>query len=141
MAASISEDTIEIVLALKEEGNKAFKEQNYILAAEVYSKAIDEQRKTAGNEQLAILFSNRAATYLKTLNYTECVNDCNSALEIDPSALKAYYRRAQAYSALGDLTKAYSDLNLIIRMDPKKADAINLMRTVKAGKYACMRYE
>ena len=134
-SASISEDSIEIALALKEEGNKAFKEQNYDLASDLYSKAINEQSKIADTEQMAILLSNRAAAYLKTQNYSHCVNDCDHAIKIAPDNMKAYYRRAQAYSALGDLKRAYSDLNVIIRMDPKKADAINLMRTVKACTY------
>ena len=133
MASSLG-GSAEIALGLKEEGNQAFKKQNYPLADELYSKAISEL-SGAQNESFAILLCNRAAVHLKVQNYIACVTDCDNAIQIVPYMVKAIYRRAQANSALGDLNKAYSDLNLLLRFEPKKADAINLMRTVKAGKH------
>ena len=133
MTSAISEDINEIALVLKEEGNKAFKAENYKLAYDLYSKAIDEQRKLTDNGPMVILLCNRAAVHLKTQHYAECVADCDIAISINPKTAKAYYRRAEAYSALGESKKAYADLQLLLRMDPKKTDAITLIRTVKAG--------
>ena len=133
MSLAISEDSNEIALVLKEEGNKAFKEEKYKLAYDFYSKAIEEQQKLTDKGTIAILLCNRAAVHLKTQNYAQCVTDCEMAITIAPRLMKAYYRRAQAYSALGDSKKAYADLHLLLRMDSKKADVIELMRTVKAG--------
>ena len=133
MTSAISDDSNEIALILKEEGNKAFKAENYKLAYDLYSKAIDEQRKLTDNGPLAVLLCNRAAVHLKTQNYSECIADCDIAISINPETVKAYYRRAEAHSALGESKKAYADLQLLLRLDPKKSDAITLIRTVKAG--------
>jgi hypothetical protein len=57
-----------MALLLKEEGNKAFKEQNYVKACKSYSKAIAVQQglgEGSDSETMVALLSNRAAVYLK----------------------------------------------------------------------------
>lgn len=139
MAEELSNSAVS-VLSQKEAGNKAFKEGNYVLACDLYSKAIELQQRKVGkaqdaadNEQLSILLTNRAAAHLKMLNYSLCVTDCDTAIKGAPGQQKAYYRRVQANVASGELEKAHSDLNILIRLDPKNEDFISLIRTVKAG--------
>jgi tetratricopeptide (TPR) repeat protein len=120
---------------LKENGNRAFKDQNYSVAYDYYSQAIVIEND---NQQMSVLYCNRAAVHLKTYDYIACVADCDLAIKILPS-VKAYFRRARANLFLKEIKEAYKDLSLLLRLDSKNSDAISLMRTVKAGEYICTR--
>ncbi|KAI5091089.1 sperm-associated antigen 1A, partial [Silurus meridionalis] len=68
-------------------------------------------------EDLCILYSNRAACYLKDGNCTDCIQDCSSALELRPFSLKPLLRRAMAYEALERYKKAYVDYKTVLQID------------------------
>lgn len=124
-----------ISLKLKDEGNEAFKLQNFTRARDLYSNSLVQLSSINDGEQMSTLYCNRAAANLKLLDYAACITDCDQAIAITPGSIKALYRRAQANVALGELRKASADLTILLRIDPNKADTISLMRTVKAGKH------
>ncbi|RIB27131.1 import receptor [Gigaspora rosea] len=76
---------------LKDRGNLAFGQKNYQKATKLYTQAI------AFNQDDPIFYSNRAACYYNTKEYSKVIDDCNSALEMDPCYVKALNRRAMAY--------------------------------------------
>lgn len=43
-----------------------------------------------------IYFANRANAELELLLFEECIADCNSAIKIEPSFIKSYFRKAKA---------------------------------------------
>jgi DnaJ family protein C protein 7 len=49
------------------------------------------------------IYCNRAAAYLKLNKNLEAYNDCSKCIDLDENFSKAFLRRAQAASALGDL--------------------------------------
>lgn len=120
-------------LELKEDGNSSFNAKEFSRAKSLYTQAIDRLVTTTDKEQMAVLLCNRAAAYLKLLDYSNCIIDCDAAINLVPDSKKAFYRRSQAHVALGDLHRASTDLTMLLRLDPNRADAISLMRTVKAG--------
>ena len=75
---------------LKERGNKAFGQSNYQNAIYLYTQAM------AFNQD-PVFYSNRAACYYNTHEYTKVIEDCNNALQMDPLYVKALNRRAMAY--------------------------------------------
>jgi len=77
----------------KEEGNKAFRSGKYEEALELYSKAleIDPCNKSTNSK----LYCNRATVNSKLQKLEDAIKDCNSAIELDASYLKAYLRRAK----------------------------------------------
>ena len=79
--------------ATKEEGNKAFRAGDYQEALRLYTKAleIDLLNKSTNSK----LYCNRATVNFKLKNMEDSVKDCTSAIELDPSYLKAYLRRAK----------------------------------------------
>ena len=79
----------------KDEGNKAFRSGNYQQALELYSKAlqIDPFNKSTNSK----LYCNRATVNFKLKNYDDSISDCNNAIELDPTYLKAYLRRAKRW--------------------------------------------
>lgn len=77
------------------------------------------------NKSEAVYYMNRALCYLKQKNFKECIDDCNSATELDNKAVKAYYRRMQAHEQMenGDLKAALKDCETILKLEPKNVDA------------------
>ena len=135
MASLAAESPEAISLKLKEDGNEAFKLQNFTRARDLYSHSLAQLSNLTHGEQMSTLYCNRAAANLKLLDYVACITDCDQAINITPGSMKAFYRRAQANVALSEWRKASADLTILLRIDPNKADAISLMRTVKAGKH------
>uniref|UniRef100_A0A8B9LJ07 Sperm associated antigen 1 n=1 Tax=Astyanax mexicanus TaxID=7994 RepID=A0A8B9LJ07_ASTMX len=68
-------------------------------------------------EDLCILYSNRAACYLKDGNSSDCIADCSRALELQPFSLKPLLRRAMAYESLERYRKAYVDYKTALQID------------------------
>ncbi|XP_049437000.1 mitochondrial import receptor subunit TOM34 [Epinephelus fuscoguttatus] len=104
---------------LKQTGNDSFKAGQYGEATNYYSQAIKELEKSnkKNPEDLGILYSNRAASYLKDGNCAECVKDCNTSLELYPFNVKSLLRRAAAYEALERYRPAYVDYKTALQID------------------------
>lgn len=50
-------------------------------------------------------FSNRAACFIKLLEFPSAVTDCDEAIKRDPSFIRAYLRKAQAYFTMREYNK------------------------------------
>ncbi|XP_064010086.1 sperm-associated antigen 1 [Pogoniulus pusillus] len=104
---------------LKSEGNDLFKSGQFGEAVLKYSEAIEYV--TGLGEQspadLSILYSNRAACYLKEGNCSDCIQDCNRALELQPFSLKPLLRRAMACESLERYHQAYVDYKTVLQID------------------------
>ncbi|XP_004431345.1 PREDICTED: sperm-associated antigen 1 [Ceratotherium simum simum] len=104
---------------LKSQGNELFKSGQFAEAAVRYSAAI-AQLEPAGSgsaDDLSVLYSNRAACYLKEGNCSGCIQDCNRALELHPFSIKPLLRRAMAYETLEQYQKAYVDYKTVLQID------------------------
>ncbi|XP_054446038.1 sperm-associated antigen 1 [Pteronotus mesoamericanus] len=104
---------------LKSQGNELFKTGQFAEAALKYSAAI-AQLEPAGSgsaDDLSILYSNRAACYLKEGNCSGCIQDCDRALELHPFSIKPLLRRAMAYETLEQYQKAYVDYKTVLQID------------------------
>ncbi|XP_010187312.1 PREDICTED: sperm-associated antigen 1 [Mesitornis unicolor] len=108
-----------IAAKLKSEGNELFKSGQFGEAVLKYSEAIEyviglgEQSP----DDLSILYSNRAACYLKEGNCSDCVQDCNRALELQPFSLKPLLRRAMANESMERYRQAYIDYKTVLQID------------------------
>ncbi|XP_035528441.1 sperm-associated antigen 1 [Morone saxatilis] len=104
---------------LKNEGNLLFKNGQFADALEKYSQAIQGYTDSGidSPEDLSILYSNRAACYLKDGNSQDCIQDCTRALELQPFSLKPLLRRAMAYESLERYRQAYVDYKTVLQID------------------------
>ncbi|KAF5901754.1 mitochondrial import receptor subunit TOM34, partial [Clarias magur] len=117
---------------LKQAGNECFKTGQYGDAVSLYSQAIEVLKKQGqkNQEDLAILYSNRAASYLKVGNCSECIKDCSVSLELVPFGIKSLLRRAAAYEAMERYRQAYVDYKTVLQFDcnlPAAHDGTNRM--------------
>lgn len=115
---------------LKEKGNKSFSSKDYAQAIEYYSEAITTYLNPPPRDPNdvfgflpsiptppdAVLYSNRALCYLHLKQYDRVVDDCSNAIELDPNAVKAFWRRADAYIALQKWDSAKQDVEMVEKL-------------------------
>ena len=116
---TMGKNTPENAAALKEAGNKCYKENDNSGAIENYTKAIDICEEIKDEKLMATCLKNRAAVFLKDEDFTSVIDDCTRALEIVPNDPKALFRRCQAHEALNQVDSAYKDAREVHRVDPK----------------------
>ncbi|KAK6460289.1 hypothetical protein DFJ63DRAFT_315579 [Scheffersomyces coipomensis] len=105
---------------LKQEGNKAFADKNYVKAAVIYRDAIKEDTFNP------ILYSNRAQCFLKTHQYERALKDTITGINLKPekkSLIKLYYRKGLALVGLGKKKFAIESFEAALKLDPKN-DAV-----------------
>lgn len=87
---------------LKNLGNKAYSNKKYEEAIGHYTKAI-------GAVPSAVFYSNRAACYSNLGQPSKVIDDCNEALKLERTYIKALNRRAVASEQLGEACDAPGD--------------------------------
>lgn len=95
----------------RNKGNEFFKVGDYEEAHMHYTESIN-CRPTAP------AFTNRALTNLKLKNYKNTIDDCCSALAIEPYNYKALVRKGQALDALGRYGEALQAVEEAIEINP-----------------------
>lgn len=114
-----SEEKTDYIKRLKEEGNTRFRSRNYKEAIIFYSKGLEIETNS-------ILFCNRAACYANEGDYKKTIADCNSAIALNSSYMKAYLRRGQAHEHLALYTEALEDYTAAEHLsDPRNDVAIS----------------
>jgi tetratricopeptide (TPR) repeat protein len=68
--------------------------------------------------KLAVYHGNRAAAYVQLQHYDRAVEDCDVALLLDATYLKALVRRATAYEHLDKTDLALADVQAALKRDP-----------------------
>ncbi|XP_028774837.1 protein SGT1 homolog A [Neltuma alba] len=85
---------------LEKKAKEAFFDDDFSLAIQYYSQAIDLDPSNAD------LLADRAQALIKLNNFTEAASDANKAIELDPSLIKAYQRKGAACLKLGQYHNA-----------------------------------
>ncbi|CAD6892519.1 unnamed protein product [Tilletia controversa] len=88
----------EIAENFKGQGNDYFKGKRYRDAITFYTKAVDA--KPTDPTLSESIYLNRAACNLELKNYGKVLRDTSSALTLNPTSSKAFYRAARALLAL-----------------------------------------
>lgn len=93
-------------------GVTAFQNENYQLAAEAFTQAIEQQ------PNFVSAYSNRCLTYLILNKYRQAIADCTRGLQIDPTNAESYLNRGLAYYRLGEYQNAVTDYNQLLQLQP-----------------------
>ncbi|KAM6216572.1 RNA polymerase II-associated protein 3 isoform 2-T2 [Rhynchocyon petersi] len=111
-------------LALKEKGNKYFKQGKYDEAIECYTKGMD------ADPYNPVLPTNRASAYFRLRKFAVAESDCNLAIALNRSYTKAYARRGAARFALQKLEDAKKDYEKVLELEPSNFEATNELRKI-----------
>lgn len=95
----------------------AYLEGNYVDAIQEYLAAIDL------NPRVPAYFTNAAAAFANIEEHERAIEMAHSAIELNPSFTKAYYRRGTSLMAMGEYPRAFKDLSLLLQAAP---DDINV---------------
>ena len=90
----------EKALEAKALGNECFQKGDFPGAVAHYSESLKR------NPQDAAVYANRAAAYTKLGELPYCIKDCDAALKIDHTYVKAYLRKANAQYVMKQYYKA-----------------------------------
>ncbi|KAL2776511.1 RNA polymerase II-associated protein 3 isoform 2 [Daubentonia madagascariensis] len=111
-------------LALKEKGNKYFKQGKYDEAIECYTKGMN------ADPYNPVLPTNRASAYFRLKKFAVAESDCNLAIALNRSYTKAYARRGAARFALQKLEDAKKDYEKVLELEPNNFEATNELRKI-----------
>jgi tetratricopeptide (TPR) repeat protein len=129
--------SVEIVNSFKDCGNDHFDKNKYSKAIAEYTQGIEcfKQHDHDPNEGfddslcslLACLYSNRAASYVKTPTMeclTNGIRDANICIKLRPTWHKGYYRRAESLLLMREYRLAALDFQKALELDPQKSDTL-----------------
>uniref|UniRef100_A0A8C2ETI1 Mitochondrial import receptor subunit TOM70 n=1 Tax=Cyprinus carpio TaxID=7962 RepID=A0A8C2ETI1_CYPCA len=106
------EDPLDRAQSAKNKGNKYFKAGKYEQAIQCYTDAISLCPKEQKGD-LSTFYQNRAAAYEQLLKWTEVIQDCSQAVELNPCYVKALFRRAKALEKLGNKKECLEDVTAV----------------------------
>ena len=89
---------------MKEEGNSHFKAGRYQQALDIYTSALEVDPLNKGTNSK--ILNNRAMCYSKLKQWDLAIQDCDKAIQLDPSYTKARKTRAKALGEGGDWDEA-----------------------------------
>jgi len=101
----------------KLKGNECFKKGEWAQAVKFYSEAIKRNPKDAK------IFSNRAACYTKLNAFDLTIKDCDTAISMEPTFVKAYLRKANVLKAMGQAKNAMEVYSKAMELDPNSDEA------------------
>lgn len=110
---------------VKEKGNQAFKDKQWLKAIGFYNEAIKL------NCDNATYHSNRAAAYLELGNFIQAEADCTKAINLDKKNVKAYLRRGTAREMLGYYKEAIEDFKYALVLEPTNNRATISVKRLK----------
>jgi len=109
----------------KHNGNKAFFKGNYEVAIQRFTEAIE---LTPENH---ILYSNRAACYLKIGDWEKALEDSTRCIELKEDFAKGHYRRGLSLLELGGIEEALISLKEAFDLEPEDPEILEKLNFVK----------
>ena len=123
----------EVAQNFREQGNEAAREKRWFDAKEFYTKCIavvlakedrwdqpsnlaEERNRLRQAEEASYI--NRALCHLELRNYRSTTQDCASALHLNPTNVKAFYRSSTALYALDKIPEAHDAVTRGLALDP-----------------------
>ena len=109
-------------LAAKAAGDRAMRQSAFADAAAHYARAV------ARAPTLVAAWANLALAHLRAEQFDACVTAATRTLELDPTHVKALYRRAQAHAAAHAPARAVADLERVLRLQVRATSALRVPR-------------
>ncbi|CAK8676814.1 unnamed protein product [Clavelina lepadiformis] len=107
----------ELSLEEKKKGNDFYNAGKYPEALKCYNEAIKR------NPDNATLYSNRAACYMKLLEFRLALKDCDECVQKDPNFIKGHIRKGGALEAMKEFSRAVDAYQKALEVDPNNSEA------------------
>lgn len=105
---------------------------NVYMNNKMYDKAIVEYNKVLGlNPKFSAAYNNMANIFFNDSKLPEARDMYIKALEIKPSSVEARYNLGATYFRMGKYREAYTELNEVLKYDPKYTLAIEWIDKMK----------
>lgn len=108
---------------IKEKGNQQFRDGEFRESAVNYTLALRTCPLSFPIER-SKLYSNRAASKMKLGLSKSAIEDCSLAIELNPTFVRALWRRAQLYESTDKLDESLEDCKKILEIDPSHKEAL-----------------
>lgn len=86
------------------------------------------------------IYSNRAAAYIKLMEFAYALKDIDKCLELDPNFIKAYVRKGNCHHLMKEYHKALAAYDKGLKMDPNNKELqegkSRTMMAVQMGSHA-----
>ncbi|KAA1082198.1 hypothetical protein PGTUg99_026605 [Puccinia graminis f. sp. tritici] len=117
------------ITALKEEGNAAFKANDFNKAIELYTVAANAastrplfEPSVWIREELAVVLCNRAAAYSSAKMWVEALCDAEVVIQLKRNWNKGHFRKVKALQGLGHIEEAKDAALLGLEFEPDNSD-------------------
>lgn len=118
--------TVQKLDRMKEEGNAEYKAGHWQAAFDKYTSALDVDPANRGTNSK--LFQNRALCRLKLKDYDAAIADCERAISLDPSYVKARKTKANVLGQAERWEDAVREWKKIQELDPEDRSIIKEIR-------------
>ncbi|CAH8389801.1 unnamed protein product [Eruca vesicaria subsp. sativa] len=118
---------VKMVVKARTRGNELFTSGRYSEASLAYGDGLKHDGSNS------VLYCNRAACWYKLGLWEKSVEDCNQALKIHPSYIKALLRRAASYGRLGRWEDAVRDYEFVRRELPGDGEVAESLEKAKTA--------
>eukprot|EP00325_Prymnesiales_sp_UTEX-LB-985_P026891 CAMPEP_0174722100 /NCGR_PEP_ID=MMETSP1094-20130205/37615_1 /TAXON_ID=156173 /ORGANISM="Chrysochromulina brevifilum, Strain UTEX LB 985" /LENGTH=344 /DNA_ID=CAMNT_0015922891 /DNA_START=58 /DNA_END=1092 /DNA_ORIENTATION=- len=108
--------------AFKNEGNAHFKAGEHLKAAAAYTKAIKAEPANH------VYYSNRSQAFLKLSKIAKAIEDADKCIELSPTFVKGYHRKASALAAMQDEAKKDEACEVLLAAIDLGLDSNDLVR-------------
>ena len=143
-----ADEKLERAQAHKERGTELFRQERVHFAQKRYSKALgiiaNVHEESSSMSDLAFAeelrgkcstlkiqcFINLAACHLRCERYSDVIDTCSSAIELDAKTVKAFFRRGQAHLNKHQYVEAKSDFEKVLQLEPNNKAAQNQLNVV-----------
>ncbi|QQP50403.1 Uncharacterized protein FKW44_011402, partial [Caligus rogercresseyi] len=108
---------------LKKKGNEAYLSEDHEEAVRLYQEALDIC-PLEFSEERSFIFSNMGASRLKQGLQEEARGACTSAIDLNPTYVKALARRALIHEELDKPHEALEDVQRVLKLDPRHKECL-----------------
>lgn len=121
-----------LIEELKNRAKGCIASRNFPEAIKLYSKGLDVMEGVAGYEPISsILHSNRSMCYTNMNDFEKASSDASDSISLDPTYVKAYYRKAIALIGLTDVESAKEYLQKGLERKPDDKELANQLKKLQ----------
>ncbi|KAN0062544.1 hypothetical protein ACQY0O_005076 [Thecaphora frezii] len=124
----------------KEQGNAAFRKQNWAEAVRMYTLAVDVaasrplwEPNQVARDELSLCLANRSAAFYGCGDYIGALCDAEAVVKLKKPWSKGHYRKGKALAALNRFPEARDAFELGLQFDPDNGDLKQAINDLPTG--------